>query len=207
MFLVNSCLGLFTAAGVIRRPFSRSYGANLPSSLTTLLPLALGFSPHLPVSVCGTGTLSSPFLATDHRGLPYLFSVPFARVNQRPGPARSMCQLLLIRWLRNFNRMCIDYASRPRLSSRLTLGGRTFPKKPKIFGHYDSHIIRATHSGILTCVKSTTAFAMTSPLTQRSPTMHKCIPSFGYMLSPVTFSAQGHSTSELLRTLLMSGCL
>ena len=33
------------------------------------------------------------------------------------------------------------------------------------------------------------------------------IPSFGYMLSPVTFSAQGHSTSELLRTLLMSGCL
>ena len=36
-------------------PFFRSYGVNLPSSLTTLLPLALGFSPHLPVSVCGTG--------------------------------------------------------------------------------------------------------------------------------------------------------
>ena len=35
-----------------------------------------------------------------------------------------------VRWLRNFYRMCIDYASRPRLSSRLTLGGRTFPKKP-----------------------------------------------------------------------------
>ena len=30
----------------------------MPSSLTTLLPSALGFSPHLPVSVCGTG----PFL-------------------------------------------------------------------------------------------------------------------------------------------------
>ena len=27
------------------------------------------------------------------------------------------------------------------------------------------------------------------------------IPSFGYMLSPVKFSAQDHSTSELLRTL------
>jgi hypothetical protein len=38
-------------------PFSRSYGVILPSSLTTLLPLAFGFSPHLPVSVCGTGTL------------------------------------------------------------------------------------------------------------------------------------------------------
>ena len=37
-------------------PFSRSYGVILPSSLTTLLPSALGFSPHLPVSVCGTGT-------------------------------------------------------------------------------------------------------------------------------------------------------
>ena len=113
-----------------RLPFFRSYGVNLPSSLTTLLPLALGFSPHLPVSVCGTGTLSSPFLATEHRRLPYCSSVPFARVNQRPGSAISMCQLLAIRWLRNFNRMCIDYASRPRLSSRLTLGGRTFPKKP-----------------------------------------------------------------------------
>ena len=28
----------------------------MPSSLTTLLPSALGFSPYLPVSVCGTGT-------------------------------------------------------------------------------------------------------------------------------------------------------
>ena len=36
-------------------PLSRSYGVNLPSSLTTLLPLALEFSSYLPVSVCGTG--------------------------------------------------------------------------------------------------------------------------------------------------------
>ena len=93
MFLVNSRLGLFTAALFRGRPFSRSYGAILQSSLTTFLPLALGFSPHLPVSVCGTGTLSSPFLATAHRGLPYLFSVPYARVNQRPGQAILMCQL------------------------------------------------------------------------------------------------------------------
>ena len=63
--MVNSCLGLFTATGLRRLPLSRSYGVNLPSSLTTLLPLALGFSPHLPVSVCGTGTYSihNPFLA------------------------------------------------------------------------------------------------------------------------------------------------
>ena len=57
MFLLNSRLGLFTAALFRGRPFSRSYGTNLPSSLTTLLPLALESSSHLPVSVCGTGTL------------------------------------------------------------------------------------------------------------------------------------------------------
>ena len=39
-----------------RLPFSLSYGVILPSSLTTLLPSACGFSPHLPVSVYGTGT-------------------------------------------------------------------------------------------------------------------------------------------------------
>ena len=39
-----------------RLPLLRTYGVNLPSSLTTLLPLVLGFSPHPPVSVYGTGT-------------------------------------------------------------------------------------------------------------------------------------------------------
>ena len=47
----------------------------MPSSLTTLLPLALGFSPHLPVSVCGTGTLIylTPFLATNFHCFPTKF--------------------------------------------------------------------------------------------------------------------------------------
>ena len=93
MFLVNSCLGHFSATPRRGLPFFRSYGVNLPSSLTTLLPLALGFSPHLPVSVCGTGTLAytGAFLASQHRRLPYYISVPFARVYQRPGPAISKC--------------------------------------------------------------------------------------------------------------------
>ena len=56
MFLLNSCLGQFSAACSRRHPFSRSYGVILPSSLTMLLPPALGFSPHPPVSVYGTGT-------------------------------------------------------------------------------------------------------------------------------------------------------
>ena len=39
-----------------RRSFSRSYGSNLPNSLTKVLPFPLVFSTHLPVSVCGTVT-------------------------------------------------------------------------------------------------------------------------------------------------------
>ena len=41
-------------------PLFLSYGVNLPSSLTTLLPLALESSSFLPVSVCGTGASYIP---------------------------------------------------------------------------------------------------------------------------------------------------
>ena len=65
MFLLNSRLGLFSAATLLWHSFSLSYGVNLPSSLTTLLPLALEFSSYLPVSVCGTGAedIHKTFLA------------------------------------------------------------------------------------------------------------------------------------------------
>src|SRR3712207_6522232 len=58
MFLVNSRLGQFSAAPLLGHPLSLSYGVILPSSLTTVLSLALGYSPHPPVSVCGTGTFN-----------------------------------------------------------------------------------------------------------------------------------------------------
>ena len=59
----------------------------MPSSLTTLLPLALGFSPHLPVSVCGTGTLAylRAFLASEHRRLRYSNFAPFRPGQPTPG--------------------------------------------------------------------------------------------------------------------------
>ena len=77
MFLLNSCLGQFSAATFTWHSFSRSYGVILPSSLTILLPSALGFSPHPPVSVCGTGTYKTiaAFLDSQGPGLPYLCSV------------------------------------------------------------------------------------------------------------------------------------
>ena len=56
MFLLNSCLGLFTAALLLERLFFRSYETNLPSSLAMNHSSALGYSPRLPVSVYGTGS-------------------------------------------------------------------------------------------------------------------------------------------------------
>ena len=77
MFLLNSCLSLFSAAGSLRHPFSRSYRVILPSSLTMLLPPALGFSPHPPVSVYGTGTryTIAAFLGSRNRMLRYFTSL------------------------------------------------------------------------------------------------------------------------------------
>ena len=46
------------ACTLVRHPFSRSYGVNLPSSLPTVLTSALEYSSRLPVSVCGTGRFS-----------------------------------------------------------------------------------------------------------------------------------------------------
>ncbi len=50
MFLVNSRLGLFSAPCLRRDPFSRSYGVNLPSSLTRVRSFALRVCP-LPTGV------------------------------------------------------------------------------------------------------------------------------------------------------------
>jgi len=67
MFLVNSRYPLVTATFVSserkalhsrRHTFFRSYGVNLPSSFSTILSSALGCSPRLPVSVCGTVSVS-----------------------------------------------------------------------------------------------------------------------------------------------------
>ena len=37
--------------------------------------------------------------------------------------------------------MSIDYAFRPRLRSRLTLGGFPFPRNPWVYGEQDSHLL------------------------------------------------------------------
>ena len=153
MFLVNSCLGHLSATCSRRLPLSLTYGVNLPSSLTTLLPIVLGFSPHLPVSVCGTGNnnLNSSFSRqcgissfVTLNSLPFRSSKRFAYFTTKlsislspafpvTGSAYPPVSLPLSNSCcryRNFNLLSITYAFRPRLRSRLTLGGRTFPRKP-----------------------------------------------------------------------------
>jgi hypothetical protein len=157
VFLVNSRLGLFSAA--IRRwhPFSLSYGVILPSSLTIVLSLALGYSPHPPVSVYGTGAFKLDrdfsrqceisYFATLVRSpsypsiiktdLPILTTSVLSHTQPTVWLAYPTVSSLLSNayWrYRNLNLLSITYAFRPRLRSRLTQGGRTFPWKPWVYG-------------------------------------------------------------------------
>ena len=90
------------------------------------------------------------------------------------------------RQYRNINRLCIDYALRPRLSSRLTLGGLAFPRNPWAFGGGVSHPSLATHACILTRPRSTSVHTAASLRDRRSPTTPTYVEvrSFGSGLEP-----------------------
>ena len=149
MFLLNSCLSLFSAATSLWHPFSRSYGVILPSSLTMLLPSALGFSPHPPVSVYGTGTIQTIAAFLDAWLTHFPTSFRYAsrlRIAWRiclpdsylacpgipfPGCALHTCpHSSVISQYRNLNLLSIDYVFRPRLRPRLTQGRSALPWKP-----------------------------------------------------------------------------
>ena len=152
MFLVNSRLGFVTATLFQEYPFSRSYGVFLPSSLTRVLSRALGFSPHPPVSVCGTGSSRLPRGFSRKHGLtgfaqslrpPPQPSEGAHFTTPRPTWPRGDVQnpvrlpfsvapsvMAPLRRCRNVYLLCIGYAFRPRLSSRLTLGGLALPRNP-----------------------------------------------------------------------------
>ena len=146
-----------------------------------LLPPALGFSPHPPVSVYGTGTwyTIAAFLGSRNRTLPYLCSVrvtdsdretdlPVSLLPCLPGALSPGCAVLLrphssdtMRY-RNLNLLSIGYALKPRLRPRLTQGRSALPWKPWIFGLEDSHLHLATHSGILSSYPSTAPYGTAS---------------------------------------------
>ena len=104
---------------------------------------------------------------------------------------------------RNMNRFAFDYAFRPRLRCRLTLGGLTWPRKPWTFGvrvsrpHFryscqHPHFL-ALHRPFRSC------FNVQGKLLYRCSKLQ--LPASVMGLSPVTFSAQVRLTSELLRFL------
>ena len=187
-----------------------------------LLPPALGFSPHPPVSVYGTGTIRAiaAFLGSSltsfptykfgphhifplHGGFACHTGTLLAPVLPSPALAFSLRphSSVLLQY-RNLNLLSIGYVSRPRLRPRLTQSRSALLWKPWIFGLEDSHFYLATHSGILSSRQSTVPSGTASFRRQCSSTnVQSTFRSFGVVFQPRTFSAQDLSTSELLRTL------
>ena len=222
MFLLNSCLSLFSAARPCLAPFLPKLQGHFAEFLDNASPAGLRI---LSSSTCvgfryGCTQHNSGFsrrpeshaslllFAPRHAfGLPDGFSFPappaLAPVFSFPGhavlprPHSSDCVQC-----RNLHLLSIGYASQPRLRSRLPQGRSALPWNPWIFGRKDSHLPLATHSGILSWIQSTAPyrysfFSYLMLLYQRISTF----PSFGVVFQPRTFSAQDLSTSELLRTL------
>ena len=166
MFLVNSRNPRFSATPRrFRRTsyhnkghtFSRSYGVNLPSSLTSVLSRALGYSPRPPESVCGTDNQEAPraaflgsmgSLSSRAEAQPHHLSALTPRLSLS-GPMESAYWLepgcpitrLSIPFsvparfnaipdrCRNINLLAITYAFRPRLRFRLTHGRIILPQE------------------------------------------------------------------------------
>jgi hypothetical protein len=128
----------------------------MQSSLERFLSRALEYSSHPPVSVYGTGYQGNTrrlFSAVSlvmrfGRSLSSAFNCLVTFLSA------SSCALITPGKHRNINLFGIDYALRPRLSSRLTLGGRTLPRKPWVYGDQNSHLVYRysclhSHSGTL----------------------------------------------------------
>jgi hypothetical protein len=118
-------------------------------------------------------------------------SLPRHAITRRPGS-------------RNLDLEPIGCAFRPRLRTRLTLGGRTWPRKPRTCGGKDSHLpfrYSCLH-GRLDAVHGPfqVRFMLRPTLSYQSLAGFR---GFGCALQSRSFSARHHSSSELLRILQM----
>src|SRR5689334_16853100 len=96
----------------------------------------------------------------------------------------------LLRGYGNINPLSIDYACRPRLRSRLTLGGLAWPRNPWSSGGGGSHSPLATHACILTRVASTAG-------SLRRFTRHTTLP---YPSTHLAGTHEGHRRARSLRS-------
>ncbi len=93
------------------------------------------------------------------------------------------------RWYGNVNPFPIDYAFRPRLRGRLTLGGLPLPRKPWASGERSSHpFYRYSCRQSLFCAPLAVLTVYLVSRTERSPTIvsseENKIRSFGKQLKP-----------------------
>ena len=183
---MSTCVGFGTGARVLPRSFSWRHGVRDSPALKPA-----GIAPQVMRSrIC----LGPPLHAYPRTTIAW---VPLAVLVPPFGQTDST-------WYRNINLLAIDYAFRPRLRTRLTLGRRTLPRKPWTIGGGDSHPSFVTHADILTSQASTAGFRRrftgVGTLPYHSTQSVKSVASVP-CLSPVTLSAPDHLTSELLRTL------
>ena len=190
----------------------------MPSSLAVIHSSTLGFSPHPPVSVYGTGRATlNEFQIFLQAGLPALsgcpktpgtvgFQSPYGLQPPIPsggGSVTSRSLAFLLREYRNINRLYIMCASRLPLSPRLTLSRLTLLRKPGVFGVNISIFIIVTYAYIFFSRRSSKPHGSPSTLTGMLP-YHAYIVrvlSFGDSFYARSSSTHHRSTSELLRTL------
>src|SRR5690606_34157955 len=93
---------------------------------------------------------------------------------------------------RNINLLSIDYAFRPHLRIRLTLGGVTWPRNPWIYGGRDSRppYRYSYHHQLLWDLQHSSRYAFIGK--HNAPLPLKKFEVSVHHLSPVTFSAQNH---------------
>ena len=192
-----------------------------------LLPSALGFSPHPPVSVYGTGTVQTiaAFLGSRLTHFPtlvrYASHLWVARRFFQPYPSCA-CPWIPFQVVLSF---CVptvlSYCSTgistccPSTTSFDLALGPDFPRADQLYpGNLGYSAVRILTLLSLLIPAFSLLYSphalpfMLHPVKNALlPRVAKPrIPSFGIRFSPVKSSAQGHSTSELLRTLLMYGC-
>ena len=148
VFSKQSQLSLSCGPRCRGHPLSRTYGINLPSSFTygSLERLRLFASPSCVRFGTVTALLPRSFSRTDFPSVRLEGSSRFGDyadgfaypplLSQEPASSSRMTGYppsLLVqrsRWCRNVDLLPIDYAFRPRLRDRLTLGGMALPRKP-----------------------------------------------------------------------------
>ena len=169
MFLLNSCLGHFSAAACaalllpkLRSHFAEFLNNTSPAGLRILSSstcVGLRYGPLLHDSGFSRqegAAASLPFGSLHITSSSYAADLPAAQLPRLYRSFHSrLCfpsrvpAVLITRGAGIFYLLSIGYASLPLLRPRLTQSRSALLWKPWIFGRKDSHLALATHSGIL----------------------------------------------------------